>query len=89
MALGATSRSILKLVMLNVAALLIGGIVTGIGLSLAHDAPAERAAIRRRGETPRTPAISGALIAAVSLAAGLVAALRATRVDPLVALRQE
>ena len=35
MALGATSRSILTLVMRNVATLLIGGIATGIGLSLA------------------------------------------------------
>jgi putative ABC transport system permease protein len=38
MALGATSRSILKLVMRNVAALLMGGIVAGIGLSLATSA---------------------------------------------------
>ena len=35
MAIGATSRSILALVMRDVAALLAGGIVAGIGLSLA------------------------------------------------------
>jgi hypothetical protein len=53
MALGATPRSILTLVMRNVVTLLIGGVVTGIGLSLATSRLLERAAIRHRGTRPR------------------------------------
>jgi putative ABC transport system permease protein len=89
MALGATSRSILKLVMRNVAALLIGGIVTGIGLSLATTRLLSALLFGVEARDPATLAMSGALLAAVSLAAGLLAARRATRVDPMVALRQE
>ncbi len=89
MALGATSRSILAVVMRNVATLLIGGIVTGIGLSLATSRLLSALLFGIQARDPGTVAMSGALIAAVSLAAGLLAARRATRVDPMVALREE
>src|SRR5215469_2709253 len=87
MALGATSRSILMLVMRNVAILLIGGIVTGIGLSLATSRLLNALLIGIKAQDPGTIAMSGALIAVVSLATGLLAARRATTVDPMVALR--
>ena len=89
MALGATSRSILTLVMRNVTALLIGGILTGIGLSLAATRLLSALLFGVEAPDPATIAISGARIAAVSLAADLLAARRATRVDPMVAPRQE
>ncbi len=89
MALGATSRSILKLVMRDVAALLAGGIVSGIGLSLATTRLLGAMLFGVKPRDPATMAIGGALMAAVSLAAGLLAARRATRVDPMVALRQD
>jgi putative ABC transport system permease protein len=89
MALGATSRSILAVVMRNVATLLIGGIVTGIGLSLATSRLLSALLFGIDARDPGTMAMSGALMAAVSLAAGLLAARRATRVDPMVALREE
>ena len=88
MALGATPRSILALVLRNVATLLMGGIVTGIGLSLATSRLLSALLVGIQARDPGTIAISGALIAAVSLAAGLFAARRATRVDPMSALRQ-
>ena len=88
-ALGATSRSILTLVLRHVATLLIGGIITGIGLSLATSRLLSALLVGIKARDPGTIAMSGALIAAVSLAAGLLAARRATRVDPMVALREE
>lgn len=89
MALGATSRSILKLVMRSVATLLIGGIATGIGLSLATSRLLSALLFGIEARDPGTIAMSGALIAAVSLVAGLLATRRATRVDPMVALRED
>jgi putative ABC transport system permease protein len=89
MALGATSRSILNLVMRDVAVLLTGGIVVGIGLSLATTRLLGALLFGVAPRDPATMAIGVALMAAVSLAAGLMAARRATKVDPMVALRQD
>ena len=88
MALGATSRSILTLVLRNVATLLVGGIVTGIGSSLATSRLLSALLVGIKARDPGTIAMSGGLIVAVSVAAGLLAARRATRVDPMSALRQ-
>jgi predicted permease len=89
MALGATSQSILKLVMRDVATLLIGGIAAGIGVSLLTTRLLGAMLFGIGARDPATMAIGGVLMAAVSLAAGLLAARRATKVDPMVALRQE
>ena len=89
MALGATSRSILNLVMRDVAVLLTGGIVAGIGLSLATTRLLAALLFGVGTRDPATMATGVALMAAISLAAGLLAARRATKVDPMVALRQE
>jgi ABC-type antimicrobial peptide transport system permease subunit len=89
MALGATSRSILRLVMRDVTMLLLAGIAAGIGLSLATTRLLGAMLFGIEPRDPVTMAMGGALMAAVSLAAGLVAARRATKVDPMVALRQD
>jgi ABC-type antimicrobial peptide transport system permease subunit len=89
MALGATSRSILGLVMRDVATLLLGGIVAGVGLSLAVTRLLGAMLFGVGARDPGTMAMGCALMAAVSLAAGALAARRATKVDPMVALRQD
>ena len=89
LALGATSRSILGLVIRDVTMLLLGGIAAGIGLSLATTRLLGAMLFGIQARDPVTMAMGGALMAVVSLAAGLVAARRATKVDPMVALRQE
>jgi ABC-type antimicrobial peptide transport system permease subunit len=75
--------------MRNVATLLIGGIIAGIGLSLATSHLLSALLFGIEARDPGTIAMSGALIAAASLAAALLAARRATKVNPIVALRQE
>ena len=89
MALGATSRSILRLVMRDVTMLLLGGIAAGLGLSLAATRLLGAMLFGIQPRDPVTMALGGALMAVVSLAAGLVACRRATKVDPMAALRQE
>jgi predicted permease len=89
MALGATSQSILGLVMRDVVTLLLGGIAAGIGLSLLTTRLLGAMLFGVGARDPVTMAMSSALMAAVSLAAGLLAARRATKVDPIEALRQE
>ena len=89
MALGAEQASILRLVMRNVVTVLAVGVVAGIGISLA--------ATRILGDllfglSPRDPVTiiaSVAVLSIVALIAGYVPARRATKVDPMVALRHE
>ncbi|HEX3743668.1 MAG TPA: ABC transporter permease [Bryobacteraceae bacterium] len=89
MALGATSRSILQLVMRDVAMLLSVGIAAGIAMSLATTQLLGALLFGVAARDPLTMAAGGTLMAAVSLTAGLLAARRATRIDPMVALRQD
>lgn len=88
-ALGAPLPAIRNLVMRDVAALLAGGIVAGVGLSLATTRLLGAILFGVLPRDPVTIAAGGAMMAVVSLAAGLLAARRATRVDPMAALRQE
>jgi predicted permease len=93
MALGADSRRILRMVLRQ------GAIQTGLGLGLGllitlGLATAAGDGIQNVlfGVSPRDPLIYGAvaaLVAIISLVATLVPARRATRVDPMVALRSE
>jgi len=93
MALGADSRRILRMVLGQ------GSVLTGIGVALGL--AITLALVRVAGDgiqgilfgvSPSDPFIYAAvvaLVAVVSLAASFVPALRATRVDPMIALRAE
>jgi putative ABC transport system permease protein len=88
LALGAAGTDILRLVVGNGARLIGAGIVLGIAASLAL----QRLVASLLFGVTATDASSGvavAVLAAVALLACYVPALRATRVDPLHALRQE
>ena len=89
MALGAQSRAILGLVMRSVMLLLAVGIGTGVGLSLLATKSLGALLFGLQPRDSATLAVSAALLAAVSAGASLLAARRATKVDPMVALRHE
>jgi putative ABC transport system permease protein len=89
MAIGATSRSILGLVMRDVVALLLVGIACGIGISLGITRLLETQLYGLQPRDPVTLGFSAGLLAAVSVGASLLAARRATKVNPITALRQD
>ena len=89
MALGAQKRDVLKLVMGQGAMLAASGI--GIGLALAFGVlrVISNLLFDVNAADPLTFAVTALLILVVALAASLIPALRAIRVDPVVALRYE
>ena len=89
MALGAQPRSILGLVMRDVAALLLGGLAAGTCLALAATRLLGSLLFGLQARDSATLAMSAALLAAVSLAASHLAARRAAKLDPMSALRHD
>jgi putative ABC transport system permease protein len=89
MALGATGRDVLRMVVGQVSALIGAGIAIGVGASLALGSVMQGLLFQVSPRDPWTMAAIALLLAGVALAASVVPARRATRVDPLVALRAE
>ncbi len=89
MALGAQRRDVLRLILSQGARMVFAGVMLGIGLSLGLT---RLMSSQLFGVTPHDPlTFAGVclLLVAVSLFACCVPALRASRVDPMVALRYE
>jgi putative ABC transport system permease protein len=89
MALGATGRDVLRMVVGQVSALIGAGIAIGVGASLALGSVMQGLLFQVSPRDPWTMAAIAAILAAVAIVASLLPARRATRVDPLVALRAE
>jgi ABC-type antimicrobial peptide transport system permease subunit len=93
MALGADRRRILRMVLRQGSTQVVLGTLVGLGLALAlATAGGDAIGTILFGVSARDPftfAVVIGLVALVSAAATLVPARRATRVDPLVALRNE
>ena len=89
MALGAKPSSILRLVMSETSAVLTGGIIVGIVLSLATVQLLQKMLFGLSPHDATTMLIAIGVLATVGLLAGFLPARRATRVDPMVALRYE
>jgi putative ABC transport system permease protein len=89
MALGASPRHVLRMVIGQAGALIGAGVAIGIGVSLALGSVLRKMLFEMSPRDPATMTAVAALLAAVALVASVVPARRATRVDPLVALRAE
>jgi ABC-type antimicrobial peptide transport system permease subunit len=89
MALGAPRASILRLVMRDVVIVLAGGLTTGVCLALATVGVLQKMLFGLAPHDFFTFIAAIGVLSAVAIAAGYLPARRATRVDPMVALRYE
>ncbi len=89
LALGADTRTILRLVVRNGLILSATGLGIGVLLALALDRALTSLLFRTSRTDPATFATVVALLAAVSLLATYVPALRASRIEPMQALRDQ
>jgi len=89
MALGADRRQVLRLVMKEVVAVAVVGIGIAVLASLAMGRLIQSQLLDVSARDPWVMAAATLTLAVVALFAGFLPALRATRVDPLTALRYE
>lgn len=89
MALGAEPCSIQRLVMRNVVSVLAVGLVAGIGISLAATQVLQHLLFGLGPRDAVTMISAVAVLSIVALIAGYLPARRATKIDPMVALRNE
>ena len=89
MALGARGRSVLWLVLREALTLVVIGLMVGVGASLLLTKTAETLLYELKPNDPLTIALATLLLALVAALAGYLPARRASRVDPMVALREE
>jgi putative ABC transport system permease protein len=88
-ALGAQRSGVIGLILREVALLIAIGVVVGAGLTLAGSKAASSLLFGLKARDPLTLVIAAVILAVIGLGASFIPALRATRVDPMEALRYE
>ena len=89
MALGASSHDVLRLVLGQSLRMILAGVVVGLGSALAAARLLEKLVTGVRSTGPSTFATMIAVLVAAALFASFLPARRASRIDPISALRQE
>jgi ABC-type antimicrobial peptide transport system permease subunit len=89
MALGAGRRDVLNLIAKELGVLLLGGLLIGLALSIAGGRAAASLLYGLRPYEPSILAFAAALMCVVAIAATLIPSVRACRLDPMTALREE
>jgi putative ABC transport system permease protein len=88
-ALGASSRDVLKLIVSQGMSLTAAGIAIGIGGAIGLTRLMKSLLFEVKPTDPTTIAVIALLLGAVALLACWIPARRATKVDPMIALRYE
>jgi predicted permease len=89
MALGADGRRVRGMVLRQVAWMTVIGGILGLAGAVGLGRLAQSLLFEIEGHDPAVLAASAVLLGVVALGAGLIPALRASRIDPMVALRYE
>jgi predicted permease len=89
MALGAEQGSVVRLILRETAIVILGGVAAGVAASFLGGRYVETQLFGMKAADPPVFLISVAVLLGASVAAAFVPAWRASRIDPLVALRHE
>jgi predicted permease len=89
MALGATRRAMIGLVLRDVAGMVVAGVLIGTAAALTLSGLARSMLFGLTPTDPATFVVAASVLGLTTLLAGWLPARRASRVDPLIALRQE
>jgi putative ABC transport system permease protein len=89
MALGAQRSGVVRLILGEAAVLIAIGVAVGAGLTLAGSKAASSLLFGLKAHDPLTLALAVLVLAAIGFAASFIPARRASRLDPMAALRYE
>ena len=89
MALGAQRSRVIGLILGEVSLLMGIGVAVGVGLALSGGTLAGSLLYGLKAHDPLTLVLAVVILAAIGLAASFVPARRASRLDPMAALRYE